>query len=288
MNTPSPYDDQVRLWNGLAGQAWVDTQAILDRLFQPMEDLLVAAVMAGAGPAGRVLDIGCGTGATTLAIARRQDARGGCTGLDISAPMIARARERVAQEGSAARFVCADAQDFAFEPASVDMIVSRLGLMFFGDPVTAFANLRRAARPGAALRFIAWRGAAENPFMTLAEQVAAPLLPTLPARKPGAPGQFAFAERARVQALLEAAGWTGVEIRPLDLACRLAEPELIPYLSRLGPVGLALPAADNATRARVIAALRSAYEPYVQGEEVRLNAACWWVEATAPQGAGHA
>src|SRR5438270_1708240 len=166
-------DEQTKLWNGLAGRAWVETQEALDRMFEPFERLLVEAAAAKA--ARGVLDVGCGTGSTTLAIARRLGASARCVGLDISAPMIAVAQGRAEREGSPARFITADAQRHAFEPASFDMIVSRFGVMFFDDPVGAFANLRRAARDGAELRCIAWRSAAENPFMTTAERAAAPL-----------------------------------------------------------------------------------------------------------------
>lgn len=273
------HDEQAALWNGLAGRAWVDAQELLDRMFEPLEELLAQAVPAGSGQ--RVLDVGCGTGATTLAIARRLGTQGRCTGIDISAPMLATARARAERDGSPAVFVRADAQAHAFEPEGFDMVVSRLGVMFFDDPVRAFANLRHAAREGAALRCIAWRGAAENPFMTTAERAAAPLLPKLPARRPDAPGQFAFADRDRVHRILAQCGWTGIDIRPVDFSCTLPEQALVPYLSRLGPLGLVLHEADERTRAQVIQAARAAFEPYVHGAEVRFTAACWMVEARA-------
>jgi len=277
-------DEQAKLWNGPAGNAWVDVQQTLDRLFAPLEKLLIETSCA-TGPS-RVLDVGCGTGGTTLAIARKLGAAAECTGIDISQPMIAAARHRAGSErhdGIPARFICADAQTHAFEPASFDGIVSRLGVMFFDDPVRAFANLLHAATPGAALCFIAWRGAAENPFMTTAERAAAPLLPNLPRRVPGAPGQFAFADRERVQAVLEQSGWRHIDIRPVDLPCTMPEKDLVGYLRRLGPVGIALLQADEQTRARVMATVRAAFEPYVHGDEVRLTAACWLAIARAPE-----
>jgi hypothetical protein len=117
--------------------------------------------------------------------------------------------------------------------------------------------------------------------MTTAERAAAPLLPNLPPRKPGAPGQFAFADRSRVTCTLAASGWTDIDIQPVDVACTLPERELVPYLSRLGPVGLALQEADSQTRTRVIDAMRTAFEPYVHGTEVRFTAACWIARARA-------
>ncbi|MEQ8347918.1 MAG: methyltransferase domain-containing protein [Sneathiellaceae bacterium] len=271
---------QEALWNGPAGQAWVDTQAVLDRMFAPLETLLAAQVPAGS--ALQVLDIGCGTGATALAAARRLGAGGGCTGIDISEPMVALARARAAREGVPATFVRADAQGHDFGEASFDLFLSRFGIMFFDDPVRAFANLRRAASVDAALYALAWRAPAENPFMTAAERAAAPLLPALPARRPGAPGQFAFADPARVRQILDAAGWAGIGIEPVDIACTLPEAALTGYLTRLGPVGLALHGADAQTRDRVVATVRAAFEPFVQGSEVRFTAACWAIAAGAP------
>jgi SAM-dependent methyltransferase len=270
---------QAALWNGPSGHAWVDEQVLLDRLYMPFQELLLESVIAAAPAA--VLDVGCGTGSTTLAIARALGSGADVTGVDISAPMIDAATTRAAQEGVAARFIRADAQAHAFEPASVDMIVSRFGVMFFADPVGAFANLRRAARPGARLQCIAWRSVAENPFMTEAERAAAPLLPDLPPRRPDLPGQFAFADGERVRALLVASGWQGVDIQPLDVACRMSEADLLTYVGRLGPVGVALRDADADTRGRVMAAVRAAFDSYVIDGECRFTAACWLIGARA-------
>jgi len=273
-------DEQAALWRGRSGQAWVELQAVLDQMFKPFEALLVEAVSAGSGT--RVLDIGCGTGSTTLAVARLFGASSGCVGIDISDPMIDVARVRAEREGTPASFIRADAQTHAFEAASFDMIISRFGVMFFDDPVRAFANLRRAATDDARLRVIAWRSAAENPFMTTAERAAAPLLPNIPARRPDMPGQFAFADQGRVYRILEESGWTEIDIRPIDVACILPEKELVRYLTRLGPLSGVLHEADDETRARLIDTVRPAFDPYVHGADVRFTAACWMVSARTP------
>jgi ubiquinone/menaquinone biosynthesis C-methylase UbiE len=275
--THSTGDMQAARWNGPAGRAWVEAQELLDQLFKPFEDLLVEAV--SAGPGGRVLDVGCGTGSTTLAVARRLGANGRCTGIDISNPMIAAARARAERESMPTEFICADAQIHEFEPARFDTIISRFGVMFFDDPIRAFANLLRAARADARFRFVAWRSDAENPFMTTAERAAAPLLPNLPARRPDGPGQFAFADQRRVHSILEESGWAEIDIRPVDVACTLPEKELVHYLTRLGPVGLILHDADERIRTQVVETVRGAFDPYVHGAEVRFTAACWAVSA---------
>jgi SAM-dependent methyltransferase len=225
-----------------------------------------------------VLDVGCGTGSITRAVARRV---GHCVGVDISGPMIETARAHAEQEGVPASFIQADAQEHAFGPAAFDAVISRFGVMFFSDPVRAFGNLRSTVRDGAALRCVVWRGPEENPFMTTAERAAAPFLPELPARQPDQPGQFAFADPERVHRVLAESGWAGIDIQPVDAVCALPEKELVTYFTRLGPLGTVLPGADERTRAEIVEVVRPAFDPFVQGAEVRYTAACWMVSARA-------
>ena len=269
--------EQAQLWNGPSGRVWVESQALLDHTFKPLEDLLADA--AAAVSPRRVLDVGCGTGATTLAIARRLGAGAHCVGVDLSAPMLSLADARARREHSPAEFLRADAQTHPFDAAAFDLIVSRFGVMFFDDPVAAFANLRRAAASGAALRLLAWRSAGDNPFMTAAERAVAPLLPNLPPRTTGGPGQFACADATRVRAILAQSGWTGVDIVPIDVDCGFPARDLDAYLSRLGPVGRVLQEADEAHRAALLAAIRPAFDAYVRGADVRFTAACWMISA---------
>ncbi|MBB3118151.1 class I SAM-dependent methyltransferase [Pseudoduganella violacea] len=272
--------DQVQLWNGHTGHAWVDMQGVLDQLFTPMERRLMQE--AAALRPSTVLDVGCGTGAVTLALARGLGGQAQCTGADISQPMIEAAQARAARAETPASFVLADAQTHDFGQARFDLIVSRLGVMFFDDPVRAFGNLRQAAVKGAALRFIAWRGPEENPFMTAGERAVAHLLPALAPRPADRPGQFGLASRERIISLLQQSGWQDVEVAPLDLACAIPEADLVPYLSMLGPVGPILPNESEARRREIVGLMRAACEPYVHGGEVRINAACWLASARNP------
>jgi SAM-dependent methyltransferase len=269
-------DEMSALWNGTGGNAWVDLAPTLDRMFHAIETMLADA--AEERGAKRVLDVGCGTGATTMAITRRLGAGATCTGVDISAPMVA-AAARPADDFPAPEFIVADAAEYPFEEGAFDLLTSRFGVMFFADPVAAFANLRRAIAPGGGMRFFCWRGPEENPFMTAGTRATRHLLPEMPERRPGSPGQFAFAERGRVEEILAGAGWDGVEVEPVDVPCAFPESGVLGYLTRLGPVGQALVDADEPTRAEVLDALRGAYAPYIDGDEVRFTAGCWSVGA---------
>lgn len=271
--------DQATIWNTTSGCAWVENQPLLDQLLEPFEDALMPAIRTGSND--HVLDVGCGTGGTTLAAARLLGDKGQCTGIDISEPMLAFARTRAERENVLAKFICADAQTYAFDASSFDTIISRFGVMFFADPIAAFANLRRGASKDANLCFIAWRGAADNPFMTTAERAAAPLFPNIPPRNPEGPGQFAFADPQRVERILAQSGWTDIELQPLNVVCSMPEHELIGYFTRFGPLGQTLHQADEATRNRVISTVRAAFDPYVHGSEVRFDAGAWVVTARA-------
>lgn len=271
--------DQRANWNESSGRTWVELQPVLDRMLEPFAPILLDQHAPAAG--GRALDIGCGAGATTLALARRLGPEGQALGVDISAPLVAAARARAAAEGLAATFLEADAQTHAFEPQAFDLIISRFGVMFFDQPQAAFQNIRRAARDRAALRFVAWRAPRENPFFTLAGRTAAPFLPPAPPTDPAAPGQFAFADDARVRGILRDAGWSDVAVEPIDVPCHVLEADLRSYVLRMGPVGAALRQAEPTVRAEAEAALMEAYAPLVSDGRATFTAACWLATASA-------
>ncbi|MNR90691.1 Demethylmenaquinone methyltransferase [compost metagenome] len=268
---------QSAIWNGDAGNAWVDTQELIEHMFKPIEDILVG----GISDQQQVLDVGCGTGSTSMAVSRLLDARGTCTGIDISEQMIAAARIRAEREELSTHFICADAQTYPFAAASFDLIISRFGVMFFDDFDAAFKQLRVAARDQAELKLIVWRSPEENPFMTTAEHAARTLLPDIPQRTPDEPGQFGLANPQRIQSILQQSGWADINIAALDVACSFPERGLTHYLSRMGPLGRILQQHDEHIRKQVIASVRAAFEPYVDGDAVRFTAACWQVSARA-------
>ena len=142
--------DEQTYWNSIGARAWIEMQAVVDEMFKPFTELLVEGVT------GQVLDVGCGTGGTTLAASRHLGTNGHAVGIDISEPLVAAAQGRAAHERTPARFIHGDAQTYAFQPAAFDWVISRFGVMFFDDPVQAFANLRRSQGPrGDGVRLLA-------------------------------------------------------------------------------------------------------------------------------------
>ena len=239
MDAHAPGDEQTKLWNGPPGAPGSRRRSCSTGCSSRSKTC--SSKRCRPDPRCHVLDVGCGTGSTTLAVARRLGASGRCIGIDISEPMIAAARARAEREGTPATFICANAQIHAFEPASFDMIISRFGVMFFDDPVRRLREpAARRQATAARLRCIVWRSAAENPFMTTAERAAAPLLPNLPAAPAGRAGAVRLrgtAQRVQHHPAKRAAGTGSTSSRSMS-TCTLPEKELVRYLTRLGPVGL--------------------------------------------------
>lgn len=281
---PSANADMIRYWNDAAGPAWVAMQERLDVQVGPLGAAALARAQVAAGE--RVLDVGCGCGGTTLEIARAVGASGAVLAVDVSAPMLARARERAVAAGLADRidWRCEDAQTAPLPEAGFDCLYSRFGVMFFADPPAAFANLRRALRPGGRLAFVCWQARERNPWMTVPVLAALQHVAFPPPPPPDAPGPFAFADPERVRGILEAAGFAAVEHAPLETAMQLGgggtEDALELFLA-VGPVGQALRDAQAGpeVRARVLDALRAAFERFRTPRGVEAPAAVWIVTA---------
>lgn len=267
-------------WNDAGGDVWVEHQVLLDRINQPVGDSVAERAAPGAG--ARVLDVGCGAGATTLDMARRVGPEGLSTGIDVSEALLELGRRRARAAGVAnVDFVRADAGSHAFGEAAFEAAISRYGVMFFEDPDAAFANLRRAVRPGGGLTFACWRGAADNPLSLAPLEAAAPFLPEPPTIPAEGPGRFAFADADRVRGILDRSGWRRVDIEPLDVATPVSFDELMILSLRLGLLSTLLPGQDEAVRRRIAEAVAVRLEAYVEDGRVPMTAACWLVTAVA-------
>lgn len=277
-----PNAEQIRYWNEQAGPKWVAQQQQLDL---QLVDLGARAMdRAGIVAGEAVLDLGCGCGATTLELARRTGETGSVLGVDISAPMLALARRRADEAGLRnVRFELADAQTHQFSCASRDVAFSRFGVMFFADPVAAFANVRRALKPGGRLAFVCWQALGQNAWMAVplgavAQHVALPA----PAG-PDAPGPFAFADRDRVSGILQKAGFSEVAFEPVEEPLTIGGTAdldaAVDFLLMLGPTQALLAGADDAVRKRVVQSVRAAIAPHHGPSGVRMPAAAWIVRA---------
>ncbi len=276
--TTAPDPDPILYWNGPAASRWVAAQARLDQMMAPFAE----AVLAQARPAKgeRVVDVGCGCGAVTLALAAAVAPGGSVVGVDVSAPMLARARERASGMG-AVTFVEADATTYRLAPPA-DLLVSRFGVMFFQDPAAAFANLARLLRPGGRLAFVCWRALADNPWARIPFEAARAALGASSAPlDAGGPGPFSFADDARVRGLLEGAGFDAIEIAPLDRDVQLGQglDDAASFASFCGPAARLLAGVDDATQVRVEDGVREALGPYAVGGRVALASAVWLVSA---------
>ena len=271
---------QLEYWNGPAGEKWVRNQAAMDASLADATAALLPLADIRAGE--RVLDIGCGSGEVSLLAADAVGPGGTVTGVDISKPLLALARQRAEGRGNV-RFLEADAALHSFAPDH-DLLISRFGVMFFDDPTAAFANLRRALKPGGRLAFVCWRPMAENEYAAMPFAVAQPLMPPLPPADPHAPGPFALSDPDRLRGILADAGYSAIAIDPLDGMMRMgatAEEAGIQATS-LGPTARALAKMDDAVRARVLAAVTDVFRAWPRTDgAISCRIACWLVGARA-------
>ena len=285
MELPAGHDqnaDQIAYWNGPGGQHWTDRQQSQDILLAPISDILIDRADAKSGD--RIVDVGCGCGATSIAFAQRVGPKGHVLGIDISAPMLARARQ-MAPAGMPVEFVLADATIYPFDAGKFDLLVSRFGVMFFADPALSFANMRKALRPSGRLAFVCWREPRDNPWLMTPLQAAYKHTPKLPQLGPEDPGPFAFAAETRVQRIMGEAGFSGVEMERCDLSLDVAIGRgldaAVETALEIGPASRALEGQPPDVRAAATNSIREALAPFASGQAVPLPASIWVVTASA-------
>lgn len=282
-----PNDEMIQYWNEAAGPVWATHEERLDAQLGPigMRGISRAGLRAGE----RVLDVGCGCGATTLEIARAAGAEGRVVAVDISRPMLERARSRAASEGLHERieFRLDDAQTAPLEAGGYDLVFSRFGVMFFADPVAAFSNLRRALRPGGRSTFVCWQSRDRNPWMLAPAMAAAQHIAFPKPPPPDAPGPFAFGDIGRVRGILDRAGFADVETEAVDEPLRIggdSVDEALELMLAVGPVGAALREANptEEQRARVVDAVRGVLETFRTPRGLEAMSGWWIVSARNP------
>ena len=277
--------DQIEYWNEEGGQAWTARQHSWDTAMKPFSD--AALIRAAVSPGERVIDIGCGCGATSLQLAELVGPNGKVLGVDVSKPMLNRAKERGAGN-PVLSFAEADATTHPFERGAADLLFSRHGVMFFPEPERAFTNLRSALKPangnqGGRVAFSCFRTPKENALVTTILNTVVEFVPPQPKMTPGDPGPFAFADPERVKRILDAAGFTSVALEPVDVQSDISNgkgmEEALLNAMEIGPASRALRGVSPETRAKAEAALRAAFTPLQKDGKVLLGAGLWIVTA---------
>jgi len=266
--------EQIEFWNGPTAINWVAAEERMDALLEPLSRHVIER--AAVKPGEAVIDVGCGCGPTSLAMAA---AGARVVGIDVSAPMLARARER-GRGNDRVQFIEADAATHPFEP-EFDLLFSRFGVMFFADPVAAFANLRGALKPGGRLCFVCWQALAANPWLAGPMAAAAPFLPATEPPDPRAPGPFSFADAEYLGDVLVSAGFSDVEITPYPVQMRIGAnlAEAMEFCTRVGPLASALGNLDSADREAAVAAVAKVLAASETAAGVILAGGCWIASA---------
>ncbi|MBB4440906.1 MULTISPECIES: class I SAM-dependent methyltransferase [Rhizobium] len=275
---------QVADWKGQSGERWVAYQARLDAMMAVFGQAAIEAAAPATGE--RVLDVGCGAGASSLDLAARVGAGGHVLGVDISAPLIGRARA-LAPQNTPVLFQVADASSTELPEGAFDILFSRFGVMFFDDPTVAFAHMRRALKPGARVAFVCWRSMAENDWVRLPVGAMKGILPPTAPPDPEAPGPFSFGDQGRVTRILTAAGFTDVAIAPFDASIPFGKggtrdaalDDAVKMTLEVGPLARALADQPDDIRARASAAVRAVFADCPGERSVMINGAAWIVTA---------
>src|SRR3954468_19357883 len=275
---------QVADWNGQTGERWVANQARLDARLEVFGQATIEAAAPATGE--RVLDVGCGAGAGSRPLAARVGPGGQVLGVDISEPLISRARARAPRD-TPALFRVADASSAELPEGAFDILFSRFGVMFFDDPTKAFAHMRRALKPGGRVAFVCWRGVAENDWMRLPMGAIKGIVPPRAPPDPEAPGPFSFGDPERVARILTAAGFTDIAIAPFDASVPFGEggtrdaaiDDAVKMALEVGPLSRALADQPDDIRARASAAVRAAFAGRPGQRSVMIDSATWIVTA---------
>lgn len=269
-------------WDETEAEHWVAQERRYEAMLAPFGRRMLDAAALTEGES--VLDVGCGSGSTSLEAGRQVGARGSVLGVDVSPAMVGRARQRAAAESlENVRFEQGDAQSYALAKGAFDAVVSRFGMQHFTDPPAAFANLARALRPGGRIAFVCWRGPEHNAWATVPMQAVAEHIPLPPHEGHGGGGPFALADPELVRGLLEGAGLADVQVDPvakLALVGRDVE-DGIEFFRQSDGRELAKQV-DEQTMDAILDSLREAMAPYAGPEGLRVPAAAWLAQARKP------
>jgi SAM-dependent methyltransferase len=272
---------QAEAWNGSTGEHWAEHARRYNHATRRHARRLFDAAAISATDA--VLDVGCGTGSTTRRAAQVAT-RGSAVGVDLSAVMLERAREESRVEGlTNVSFVQADAQVHQFGEHAFDVAISSFGVMFFADPVAAFANIGASLRPGGRVAFLVFRELARNEWLT-AVRAAVALGRQLPEPPPGVPSPFALADPGRVRPILTAAGYEAIEFESVDepIDWGTDVDDAFAFVSTVDVVEGLTRDLDDDRRAQALTALRETIADHATADGVLFGTSNWVITARRP------
>jgi ubiquinone/menaquinone biosynthesis C-methylase UbiE len=281
MPVPTPNPRGAEFWNSTMGHSWVSQQAVISDVFTSVTSVSLDA--AAAKPGEHVIDIGCGTGDTLLALAKVVGPSGSVFGVDVSVPMLGFAKHRAAEAGLG-NVTCAlaDATSYAFEPRWADLVYSRFGVMFFDDPIKAFTNIRSGMKAGGRLVFVCFRSMPESPWFRVPIEAARPHVPPQPPVDPMAPGMFSLAREERLRGILTEAGFREMALKATDVPIHGKDiTQSMTFITQAGPLSALLENASDEQRTRATEAVRNALAATIGADGCGLHVGLWLVSASA-------
>ena len=274
--------DQREFWNDIKGELWVELQPRIDPMLAPLGDKAIEALELIPGE--RVLEIGCGNGTTTLAMAERVGTEGEILAVDLSQPMLNKAAERGKASGYPVTFLEADAQVYDFPKEHFDAGFSRFGVMFFDDPVAAFSNILSAIRRGGRVAYVCWADREDNPWIRIPAGASKAYLELPPQPADDEPGMFSMQDEERVRSILTSAGWSDITLERFDTECSLGEDvvDAARFISQMGPMSEPFALSDEETQYNTLKVIEESLAPYSSSKGVLMGYSTWIVAATRP------
>ena len=275
--------NQRDFWSGKGGDIWVKRQNAMDTMLSPLGEAALNKLNLNEGE--NVLDIGCGCGHTTLNIAKRISPDGQVTGLDISEPMLKRAKESANEMSiSNASFNCVDVQTDDMGEEVYSAAFSRFGVMFFEDPVAAFCNINKSLITGASLSFVCWQSPALNPWQSLFIEAVKKYV-DLPSPPPRSPSPFAFMESEYVSSILEESNFQNIMIEGHEaevnmFSGRSLSDSVKDYISINPVVSGMLKDSTEQEKTEIINSAIEAFSPYYSVKGLMFPSATWLVTTT--------
>lgn len=275
--------DQQQFWNEVKGEFWVTLKPRIDTLLLPFGVEALKALKAI--PNERILDVGCGTGDTSLELAKVVGSGGEVRGIDLSRPMLEKARAGASGlPKGVVTFQEGDAEVEVFAPNYFDAVFSRFGVMFFDDPIAALGNIRSAVKSGGRLAYVCWASRKDNPWIRIPTGAARGFLEIPPAPPEDAPGQFAMEREARIIDVLSRAGWSDIKVHKFEMEHNMGDSlnDAASFICQMGPMSEPFSDASQAVREKCIAAVEGALEPYAASSGIEMKFSTWIVEAKNP------